>query len=52
MQQQPHQVTVQEIATGEAWLGSWRMEQEVVSPEVAVPGKVELKPGAKSLPFL
>ncbi|MBN8459941.1 MAG: hypothetical protein J0M04_19100 [Verrucomicrobia bacterium] len=52
MQYQPHEVKVQEIAIGEAWLGSQRMEQEVVSPEGVVPGMDELKPGAKALPFL
>jgi hypothetical protein len=52
MQSQPHQVKIHEIATGEAWLGSQRMEQEVVSPEGVVPGIDELKPGAKPLPFL
>jgi hypothetical protein len=51
MQSQPHQVKIQEIATGEAWLGSSRMGQEVVSPEGVVPRIDELKPGAKPLPF-
>jgi hypothetical protein len=50
--QQRHQVQTQEIATGEDWRGSSRMEQEVVSPEGVVPGMDELKPGAKPLPFL
>jgi hypothetical protein len=45
-------VKIQEIATGEAWLGSQRLEQEVVSPEGVVPGMSELKHGAKPLPFL
>jgi len=52
MQSQPHQVKNQEIATGEAWLGSQRMEQEVVSPEGVLLGMDELRPGAKALPFL
>jgi hypothetical protein len=52
MQSQPHQVKIQEIATGEAWLGSQRLEQAVVSPVGVVPGMDELKPGAKRLPFL
>jgi hypothetical protein len=45
MQSQHHQVKIQEIATGEAWLGSHRMEQEVVSPVGVVPGLDE--PGAR-----
>jgi hypothetical protein len=45
-------VKIQEMATGEAWLGSQRIEQEVVSPEGVVPGMDELRPGAKPLPFL
>jgi hypothetical protein len=45
-------VRIEEIATGEAWLGSHRMEQEVVSPVGVVPGMDELRPGAMPLPFL
>jgi hypothetical protein len=52
MQSQPHQVKIQEIATGEAWLGSQRLEQAVVSPEGVVPGVDALRPGAKPMPFL
>jgi hypothetical protein len=45
-------VKIQKIAPGDAWLGSERMEQDVVSPEGVVPGMDALKPGAKPLPFL
>ncbi len=43
---------IQETATGVAWLGSERVEQEVVSLEGVVPGMDELKPDAKPLPSL
>jgi hypothetical protein len=51
MQSQPHQVKIQEMATGDAWLGSERMEQDVVSPVGVVPGMDALRPGAKPMPL-
>ena len=41
----------QEVVRGEAWLGSYRMTREGVSPDCVVPGIDEVKPGAKPMPL-